>query len=194
MVVGSRNLAWVAAYQQGVLSRDQVISAGMTPGALRHRIRAGGPWRRLLPGVYLTSTGRPTREQLLITSLLYAGPDGLITGPAALANYRIRGPQTGQIDVLIPAATKRLDSGFVTVHRTWRMPAEAICDGPVRYAPAQRAVADTVRAMTARDLAAVRAVVAGAVQQGRCTIADLAAELQAGPIRGSAAFRGYSPR
>jgi hypothetical protein len=91
--------------------------------------------------------------------------------------------------VLVPAATKRSDAGFVVIHRTRRMPREVICDGPVRYAPAERAVADTVRAMTVRDLDAVRAVVAGAVQQGRCTVADLAAELQAGPVRGSAAFR-----
>jgi hypothetical protein len=189
MVENSRDLAWLVAYQRGVLSREQVINAAMTRGTLRHRIRAGGTWQRLLPGVYLTTTGEPTFEQLLIASLLHAGPDGLVTGPAALANYRIRGPQTRLIDVLIPAASKRSDAGFVIVHRTWRMPREAICDGPVRYAPAARAVGDSVRAMAGADLANVRAVVAGAVQQGRCTVADLAAELQAGPVRGSATLR-----
>jgi hypothetical protein len=189
MAVDDRAFSWHQAYQHGVLSRSQAVACGLSLDALRHRIRVGGPWQRLLPGVYLTSTGEPTREQLLVASLVYAGPDGLITGPAALANYRIRGPQPRVIDVLIPAATKRSDSGFVIVHRSSRMPTEAICDGPVRYAPAERAVADTVRAMTVTDLAAVRAVVAGAVQQNRCTIADLAAELQAGPVRGSAALR-----
>lgn len=184
-------IAWTTAWQQGVLSRSQVLRSGLSPNALQHRLRPGGPWQRLLPAVYLTVTGQPSREQLLIASLLYAGPDGLITGPAALTNYRIRGPQTHLIDVLIPARIKRSDAGFVIVHRTWRMPTEAVCDGPVRYAPAARAVADTVRAMASqvRDLAGARAVVAGAVQQGRCTIANLAAELQAGPVRGSATFR-----
>jgi hypothetical protein len=183
-------LAWTLAYQHGVLSRSQAIASGLSPKALQHRLRPGGSWQRLLPGVYLTATGQPTWEQLLIASLLHAGPGGVITGPAALVNYRIRGPQARVIDVLVPPNGKRSDYGFVAVHRTWLLPKEAICDGPVRYAPAERAVADTVRAMTATDLAAVRAVVAGAVQQGRCTIADLAAELQAGPVRGSAAFRG----
>jgi hypothetical protein len=93
------------------------------------------------------------------------------------------------VDVLVPAASKRSDSGFVAVHRTWRIPKEVICDGPIRYAPPGRAVADTVRALAVSDLAGVRAVVAGAVQQGRCTIADLAAELQSGPVRGSATLR-----
>jgi len=189
MTIDHRAFAWHQAYQRGVLSRSQSVAFGLSPDALRHRIRAGGPWRRLLPGVYLTTTGEPTREQLLIASLLYTGPDGLITGPSALANYRIRCPQTRRVDVLAPATSKRSDAGFVAVHRTRRMPGETICDGPVRYAPPARAVADTVRAMAAADLAAVRAVVAGAVQQGRCTVADLATELQAGPVRGSATLR-----
>lgn len=182
-------MVWTVAWQQGVLSRAQVLRSGLSPNALQHRLRNGGPWQRLLPGVYLTATGQATQEQRRIASLLYAGPDGLITGPAALANYRIRGPQTQLVDVLIPAASKRSNSGFVIVHRTWRMPREAICDGPVRYAPPERAVADTVRAMAGSNLAAIRAVAAGAVQQGRCTIGDLVAELQAGPVRGSAVLR-----
>ena len=189
MVLDDRALAWTLGYQQGVLSRSQTLAGGLTRNTLQHRLRPGGPWQRLLPGVYLTATGQPAREQLLIASLLYAGPDGLITGPSALANYRIRGPQTRLVHVLVPATSKRSDSGFVIVHRTWRMPNEAICDGPVRYAPAERAVADTVRGMGGKDLADVRAVVAGAVQQHQCTVADLVAELQAGPVRGSAALR-----
>lgn len=144
----------------------------------------------MLPGVYLTTTGQPAWEQRQVAALLFAGSGSLITGPAALWNYRVTKIAPRVVDVLIPLDRQRTSPGFVTVHRTRRMPKEAICDGPVRYAPAERAVADTVRAMTVRDLDAVRAVVAGAVQQGRCTIADLAAELQAGPIRGSAAFRG----
>ena len=50
-----------------------------------------------------------------------------------------------------------------------------------------RAVADAVRPLT--DLADVRAVVAEAVQRGRCSIQHLAEELAAGPARGSGLFR-----
>ncbi|MGB6454870.1 MAG: type IV toxin-antitoxin system AbiEi family antitoxin domain-containing protein [Streptosporangiaceae bacterium] len=88
MAIDNRALAWLVAHQQGVIGRDQVIDAGLTPGALRHRIRTGGPWQRVLPGVYLTVTGQPTREQMQIASLLYAGPAGVLTGPAALAKLR----------------------------------------------------------------------------------------------------------
>lgn len=187
MAIDNRALTWLVAHQQGVIGRDQVIDAGLTPGALRHRIRTGGPWQRMLPGVYLTVTGQPTREQMQIASLLYAGPAGLLTGPAALANYQIRGPRSRIVDVLVPAGTKRTDSDFAAIHRTWRMPNSVICDGPVRFAPPARAVADAVRAMTTLEDA--RAVVASAVQQGRCTVAELVAEFKAGPVRRSAILR-----
>jgi hypothetical protein len=177
----------LVARQQGVVGRDQALGAGLTPGALRHRIRPGGPWQRVVPGVYLTVTGQPTREQMRIAALLYAGPDGLITGPAALANYQIRSSPTRVVDVLVPAASKRTGADFVAVHRTWRMPEEVTCDGPVRFAPAERAVADTVRGMARLENA--RAIVASAVQQGRCTVEQLVAELREGPMRGSAPLR-----
>jgi hypothetical protein len=150
-------------------------------------MRRGGPWQRLLPGVYLTATGQPTTEQLQIAALLYAGRDSVITGPVALANFRITGARTGPIHVLLPADRKRASSGFVVILRTWRMPVSFICDGPIRFAPAERAVADTVRTLT--DRADARAIVASAVQQGRCTTAQLAAELRDGPIHGSANLR-----
>lgn len=67
------------------------------------------------------------------------------------------------------------------------MPTTAVCDGPVRFAPPERAVADTVRELA--DRTAARAVVASAVQRGQCTVAQLAAELRSGPIRGSASLR-----
>jgi hypothetical protein len=48
-------------------------------------------------------------------------------------------------------------------------------------------VADTARQLT--SLRDVRAVVADAVQLGRCTVRELADELSNGPIKGSAMFR-----
>ena len=46
----------------------------MTDKALRYRIRRGGPWQRLLPGVYLAVAGTPTIDQRDMAGLLYAGP------------------------------------------------------------------------------------------------------------------------
>jgi hypothetical protein len=91
------------------------------------------------------------------------------------------------IDILVPASTKRLGTGFIRLHRTTRMPERIWQMGPVRYVPPSRAVADAVRDMT--SLRDVRAVVADAVQRSRCRVRELAAELGEGPSSGSALFR-----
>jgi hypothetical protein len=170
-----------------VISRAQALAVGLTNHALRHRLRPGGPWRGLLPGVYMAATGAPTTLQQEMAALLYAGDGSLVTGPAALRSHDIRTEPTEIVDVLVPAARQRRDTEFVKLHRTTRMPGRIWETGPVRYVMPARAVADTVRGMT--SLRDVRAVVADAVQRRRCAIRDLLAELDAGPNVGSALFR-----
>ena len=58
----------------------------------------------MLPGVYLTVTGKPASEQRLVAAVLYAGPRAVITGPAALRLHRLRSPGPDVIDVLVPHA------------------------------------------------------------------------------------------
>jgi hypothetical protein len=159
----------------------------MSEEALRHRLRHGGPWQALLPGVYLATTGSPTRPQRLMAAQLYAGPDSVITGPAALALHNIRAPQTLIVDVLIPHERRRRTYGFVRVHRTARMPNVVLWAGQVGYVPLARAVADTARGL--RDVSEVRAVVADGVQRRRVHVSQLADELARGPVQGSAGFR-----
>jgi hypothetical protein len=187
MVSDERDVEWLLAFQRGVVSSAQALEIGITAAGLRHRYRPGGPWQRLLPGVYLTCTGEPTSEQMQTAALLYAGRSSVITGPAALQHYRLRAPKTRRIDVLAPASRQCRSHGFVAVHRTCRLPDAQTHDLAIGYVAPARAVADTVLALATRS--DVRAVVASAVQQGRCTIAELAAELAAGPVRGSALFR-----
>ena len=174
--------------QLSVVSRGQLLALGMTDRAMQHRVRAGGPWQALLPGVYLGVSGAPSQPQKEMAALLYAGPGSLITGPVALMHYSIRsGSDLDVIDVLVPAARQRGSTGFARLHRTVRIPARTSSSGPLRLALVPRAMADTARQLTSfRD---VRAVVADAVQLGRCTVGQLAAELGDGPIRGSAMFR-----
>jgi hypothetical protein len=180
-------LCRVLIEQLDVITRSQALAAGMTGHALRHRLRPGGSWRGLLPGVYMAATGAPTTLQQEMAALLYAGPGSVITGAAALRSHHIRCELTEIVDVLVPAGRQRRDTNFVRLHRTSRMPARIWEAGPVRYVPASRAVADTVRGLT--SLRDVRAVVADAVQRDKCAISNLATELGAGPNKGSVLFR-----
>jgi hypothetical protein len=174
--------------QLAVVSRGQLLALGMTDNAMQYRVRSGGPWQVLLPGVYLGLTGTPDLRQKEVAALLYAGPVSLITGPVALMHDSISSPVgLDAIDVLVPAKRQCSSTGFVRIHRTTRMPAQLSAIGPVRLVLTPRAVADTVRQLT--SLRDVRAVVADAVQLGRCTISQLGGELANGPVRGSAKFR-----
>jgi hypothetical protein len=173
--------------QHGVISREQALETGMTARVLRYRIRGGGPWQLLVPGVYLNHTGTATVDQRDMAALLYAGPRSVLTGPAALRRFDLNAARLSQVDVLVPMAVQRRGAGFARIRRTSRLP-EMICvAGEIRYALAARAVADTARSLT--SLAEVRAVVAEAVQRNRCPISQLKEELGAGPTRGSARLR-----
>ena len=79
-----RGLADLLRKQHMVLAREQALGCGLTVKAVRHRLRPEGPWRRLLPGVYMAQTGIPSDDQRDMAALLYAGPRGVLTGAAAL--------------------------------------------------------------------------------------------------------------
>src|SRR5690348_14016576 len=149
--------------QLAVASRGQLLALGMNDRAMQYRLRPDGPWQALLPGIYLAVTGTPTFEQKEMAALLYAGPESLITGRAALWHHGIGSgwPPPDVIDVLLPAERQRVDVKFVRLHRTSRLPSpatavaagdaaaagDAVAAGaspasPLRLAPAPRAVAD----------------------------------------------------
>ena len=73
------DIAGLLAYQHQLITRRQALERGMTARALQYRLRTGGPWQRLLPGVFLTVTGTPTSRQLDVAALLYGGPSSLLT-------------------------------------------------------------------------------------------------------------------
>ena len=173
--------------QHRVISRAQVLACSMSPRALHHRIAAAGPWQRLLPGVYLTVTGTVTQDQREMAALLYAGRVSLLTGPTAVRRHRLRSPGPDVVDVLIPWNCRRQSVAFVRVHRTRKLPKQMFVTGKIRFAEAPRAAADAARFLTRFD--DVRAVVCEAVQRRACTVAELTAELEAGPSAGSALLR-----
>jgi hypothetical protein len=172
--------------QHQVVTRAQALKCGIPHTTVDRRIAPEGPWQKLLPGTYLTVTGRPTIEQRQMAALLYAGTDSVITGPAAIRLHRLRSPGPDTIDVLIPWAIKRQSTGFVRIHRTRRVPG-FYRRGPIRFARAARAVADAARLFGTLD--DVRSVVAEAVQKQACSIAEIGLELEEGSSRDSTYLR-----
>jgi hypothetical protein len=172
--------------QHFVISRAQVLACGMSARALHLRITPGGPWQRVLPGVYVAVTGTVTQAQREMAALLYAGPQS-ITGVTAVRRHHLRSPGPEAVDVLIPWTCRRQSVAFVRVRRTRQLPDGMYVTGRIRFTKAPRAVADAARSMTRFD--DVRAVVCEAVQRKACTVMELAAELKSGHTAGSALLR-----
>jgi hypothetical protein len=179
-------LAGTLSAQEQVVSRRQALACGIPRNTVDLWCGPNGKWQKLLPGIYLTVTGKPTSEQRLVAAVLYAGPQAVITGPAALRLHRLRSPGPDIIDVLIPHAVRRQSTGFVRIHRTVRRP-RVYRTGVIRFCHAARAVADAARVLTSVD--DVKGVVAEAVQKRACSIAEIGLELEKGSTRESVRLR-----
>ena len=185
-VIDHGRLGRILSSQHQVITRTQALACGIPQSTVSGWCKPGGKWQKMLPGVYLAVTGTPTPEQRLMAALLYAGPESVITGSAAIRVRKLRVPATDMVDVLIPASVKRQSLGYVRIQRTRRMPA-CYRVGPIRFAPTARSVADAAHRLT--NLGDVRALVAEAVQKQACSIAQLGIELSAGANRDSALLR-----
>jgi hypothetical protein len=172
--------------QHQVISRSQALRCEIPQSTISTWCRPNGKWQKLLPGVYLTVTGKPTAEQRHVAALLYAGAGSVITGPAAIRLHRLRSPGPDAIDVLVPLPVKRQSTGFVRIHRTRHMP-RFYRTGAIRFATPARAVVDAARGFTALD--DVRAVVAEAVKKQACSIALIGLELAEGSSRDTVHLR-----
>jgi hypothetical protein len=181
-------LADLLGSQYNVVSRKQAARYGITESQLRHRLRPGGPWKKILPGVYSTETGAVTQDQRQMAALLYAGPEAVVTGAAAVRRHRLDCAGGNNVEVLVPAKSRVKGHGYVRIQRTTRLPGRTFSTRKIVFAPLARAVGDAARAMLKPE--EVRALISEAVHKGvNCTVEDLIAELAAGPSAGSRLFR-----
>jgi hypothetical protein len=175
------------AQRQGVCRRAELQRAGVPSSTVSFRLRPNGPWRRLFPGVVMTYSGVPTRRQLLLAALAYAGGGAILSGHAALGLYGVRAAKIAEpIHVLIPHRRRRRSVDGVITERTTRLPDHRSRDG-LPCAPVERALIDAARMMT--DLNETRALVSEVVQRGLVTVAQLAEELRTCQKGGTALVR-----
>src|SRR5262245_1365070 len=118
-----RALEATAVAQHQVISRRQAMACGLSAESLRHRIRSGGPWQVVLPGIYAVRMGTLTASQRAVAAYLHAGKPLAITGLAAAARFGIPSKPAAFVDVLVPLECRRTDTGFVRLHRTSVSPA-----------------------------------------------------------------------
>lgn len=168
-----------------VIGRSEALRRGLSAKAVDHRV-ASGSWRRVLPRTYLTADAFTSLDRLN-AALIFAGPQAALSGAAALYASGVRRiPMPESVLVLVPQGGDGRSRGWVRVRATPRPFTVQSAPGPRRVAIA-RAAADLTLARRRPD--DVRALVARVIQDGHCTVDELAAEYESGPRRGSAHLR-----
>jgi very-short-patch-repair endonuclease len=181
--------AWreILGKQQSVVTRAQAIALGWHRTAVEHRL--GRTWQRLLPSVYLTTTGVPTWEQKAWAGLLLAGERAALTSWSGLAQWGLA-DERPDVHVALPHERRLADVDFLVgdgrlvLHRTTRS-LESRRSLPTL--PVERCVVDACLGLQRLD--DVRAVVSRSVQRGRTTVDRLVVALDEAPQRGSGLLR-----
>jgi very-short-patch-repair endonuclease len=165
-----RVIAALAARQRGVISRDQLLAAGVRDNPIKHRVRAG----RLHPlhrGVYLVGHSVPADGARELAALLACGERSVLSHTTAARQWRlIPGVPDAEIEITLVAHHAGTRPG-IRVHRVSSLarkdvrtldglrvttPARTLLDlaAVVRPAPLERALADAL----ARNLVSERQI------------------------------------
>jgi hypothetical protein len=94
-------LRYLVRQQSGVVSRVQVLQAGLSEDVVRFRI-SSGRWQRIHTGVYATFTGELSRREHLWAAVLSAGPGAALSHQAAAELHRLFDGQAEPVHVTIP--------------------------------------------------------------------------------------------
>jgi hypothetical protein len=180
------DLRRLAQRQRGLLTTAQLLTGGVSRSALRWQVGRG--WRFVLPRVVALFTGGLDAEQRLVAGCLWAGPSGQLAGSTAARWHGLLDrPDDGVVRLLVTSGEGERREGFAIRRRTRRPDPHAWRRGALTVCSPARAVMDAAREEVDPDDA--RALLISAVQRRRVSESELRAELEAGPVRGSAAAR-----
>lgn len=95
-------LTEIATIQRGILSRAQVLAAGLTDGVIVARLSRGS-WQRMYPGVYAVFSGEVSREAALWAVVLYAGRGAALSHQTAAELWGLADKPSSRIHVTVPS-------------------------------------------------------------------------------------------
>jgi very-short-patch-repair endonuclease len=103
--------------QAGVVSRRQALRAGMTPDAIRAKVRSRR-WQTLHWGVYAIFSGPPSRRARLWAAVLWAGDGAMLSHHTAAEVHRLIDKPVDAIHITVPKR-RQIDSvRGIHVHRS----------------------------------------------------------------------------
>ena len=148
-------LETIAGRQHGVVSRQQLLAAGVSRHAIQNAVDSGR-LRRLFPGVFVVGSAPLTPQSRASAALLHVGGDAALARTSALAAHGL----VAWPNVVRVVQTRHFRSADprVLVHRTRSLPALDVCivDG-LRTTRVARSLVDSSPDLGRVDLADVLA-------------------------------------
>lgn len=145
-------IATIAAAQRGRVARGQLLACGVSPDAIKRRIRAGR-LERIHLGVY----GLPGTTELPLAAeaaaLLACGMEAMLSHHSAATLWRLRPGVARPVHVTIPGPRGPRSPAGVVVHRSVTLSATdiATCEGLPITSPA-RTLLDVAATLTDREV------------------------------------------
>src|SRR5262245_19972119 len=168
----------IAQRQHGVVTRAQLLAAGLSPEAIKHRLRIGR-LHRIWPGVF--AIGRPglTREGRWLAAVLACGDGAVLSYLCAGALWGIwerAVPSTPQVSV--PTASGRRGPRGIELHRTALEATDVTVRAGIPVTTLARTILDLAAVLDAK---ALRSVLRQAERVHRLDLAALRASLDTAP-------------
>lgn len=165
-------LAALMTAQDNVVTEGQLVAHGVSRNAADKRV-CRRAWTRLLPGIFLTCAGGPTRPQQLVAAHLWGGEESAVDGVDALRWHGFDGDvrTDGRVHVVVPWHSPVRSRDFVVVRRSIAGIGTTSL-GIVPYVDAPTAA--IVAARNAKHLPTAIAILSRALQRGLVTVKDLA--------------------
>jgi predicted transcriptional regulator of viral defense system len=176
-------LAGLAERQWGVVTRTQLVEAGLRDRGIADWVR-GGRLRRLYRGVYAFGHDRLRLEGRWLAAVMACGPRAVLSHRDAAQLWELRQSNSSLIDVTVPSQNGRIRRAGIRVHRSGRLSA-----GEVTL---RQGIPVTTVARTLLDLAdvldrqALRRAVTEAEYLNRFDLTSLNAVVQNNPGRRTA--------
>jgi hypothetical protein len=176
-----------AVASAGLVTRQQLVGAGVSPRVAEREV-AAGRWQRPALGVYVTHA-RPLRGlDLGRTAAALAGGRVVLSGLVPLRELELRWlPPDDRVLALVDSELRTPSSGRVVLRRTTGPQPRDLAARRPGLAPVARAVVDAGRELD--RLRDVRGVVLGAVADGWADVTELAAHLATTQRNGSGLTR-----
>src|SRR5215472_1141681 len=115
-----KELRRLLVLQDGVITREQALSAGLTSKTIEVRLRTDR-WQRLHTGVYAAFSGQPPRAALLWGAVLRTGPRSALSHQTAAELYGLLDAPALVIHVTVPKGSGVARPAGVALHYSGRL-------------------------------------------------------------------------